>query len=69
MGDANNQDIAGAHALHPPTTKIILYYFFVKLTTATSIAHLRFQILLTQVDLSNAGSDHETKLFHYSFSE
>jgi hypothetical protein len=26
-----------------------LYYFFVKLTTVTSITHFRFQILLTQV--------------------
>jgi hypothetical protein len=28
MGDANNQDTAGAHALYPPTMKVILYYFF-----------------------------------------
>jgi hypothetical protein len=49
MGDENNQDIVGAHALHPPTMKVILYYFFVKLIIATSITHLRFQILLTQV--------------------
>jgi hypothetical protein len=50
VSDANNQDTTNAHALHPPTTtKVILYYFFVKLTIATSITHLRFQILLTRV--------------------